>query len=145
MYRQNASAGETITPRGKGNEFFLIQNGTCSVTVDGVRVDAELKAGDTFGELALFYECARTATVTAKENCYLWVMEHTALRASLLHYHESVVQNNLDLLEKMPDFKDFIGSKELKRLAQMLNPMKFQDGQYIIKQGDPGIFFIYLK
>ncbi len=146
MYRQAAKAGETIVKQGdKGNEFFLIQSGTCTIVVDGVRVGDELKTGGTFGELALFYECARTATVIAKEDCYFWVMEHIALRASLLHYHESVVQKNLDLLEKMPDFKDFIGSKELKRLAQILNPMRFEDGQYIIKQGEPGDIFYILE
>ena len=65
-------AGETIASEGKsGAGFFVIAEGTASVTVGGEQ-RATLGAGDYFGEIALIDEGARTATLTAETDmvCY---------------------------------------------------------------------------
>ena len=71
------------------------------------------------------------------------MIKHVELRESLAAFHESTVKKNLELLSKIPDFSDYVGSPQLKKLAEILNPMKFEDGDIIIQQGDPGnIFYI---
>jgi CRP-like cAMP-binding protein len=47
-----------------GNSFFVIVDGTATVSVDG-NVVSRLGPGDHFGELALISERVRSATVTA--------------------------------------------------------------------------------
>jgi CRP-like cAMP-binding protein len=61
-------AGTAIVTQGEwGEHFFVIEEGRCSVTVDGVLRDHELADGDSFGEVALLHVVPRTATVTALE------------------------------------------------------------------------------
>ena len=59
------AAGDTIATEGEGGVgFFLIESGEATVSVRGKEI-ARLKAGDSFGEVALIDDGARTATVTA--------------------------------------------------------------------------------
>lgn len=60
------AAGDTIATEGEGGVgFFLIESGEATVSVRGREI-ARLKAGDSFGEVALIDDGARTATVTAE-------------------------------------------------------------------------------
>lgn len=59
------AAGDTLATEGEGGVgFFLIESGEATVSVRGREI-ARLKAGDSFGEVALIDDGARTATVTA--------------------------------------------------------------------------------
>lgn len=59
------AAGDTLATEGEsGVGFFLIESGEATVSVRGQEI-ARLKAGDSFGEVALIDDGARTATVTA--------------------------------------------------------------------------------
>jgi rhodanese-related sulfurtransferase len=68
--RIRTRAGEIILREGdKGDFYYIIENGRCSVSrkVGGVDMSlAELKAGDAFGEEALVAESTRNATVCMK-------------------------------------------------------------------------------
>ena len=66
------AAGDTLATEGEGGVgFFLIESGEATVSVRGQEI-ARLKAGDSFGEVALIDDGARTATVTADTDmvCY---------------------------------------------------------------------------
>jgi len=66
------AAGDTLAIEGEGGVgFFLIESGEATVSVRGQEI-ARLKAGDSFGEVALIDDGARTATVTADTDmvCY---------------------------------------------------------------------------
>ena len=66
--RRAFAAGVTPVREGQmsGVGFFVIAEGTASVTANGVQVGT-LGRGDHFGELSLISERPRTATVTAEE------------------------------------------------------------------------------
>lgn len=67
-------AGRTLCRQGEtGREFFVIESGTVSVSVDGESV-ASLGPGDFFGELALLDGGPRTATVTAEDDVRVLVV-----------------------------------------------------------------------
>ncbi|HXF37378.1 MAG TPA: cyclic nucleotide-binding domain-containing protein, partial [Actinomycetota bacterium] len=55
------------------HEFFVIEEGTATVTRDGRRL-AELGPGDFFGEIAILAEERRTASVVAASPMRLIVM-----------------------------------------------------------------------
>ena len=71
------SEGETVVKEGSGGAtFYVIDSGEATVSVGGGERDT-LEPGDYFGEIALFDEGARAATITAATDlvCYgvtLW-------------------------------------------------------------------------
>jgi CRP-like cAMP-binding protein len=66
--------GKVIVREGTpGEEFYLIAEGTVSVTLRGKEL-ATLEAGDFFGEMALVDQGPRAATVTAKTPVSLLVL-----------------------------------------------------------------------
>lgn len=72
--------GHVLTREGRpGREFFILVEGTASVTKDGETI-AELKGGDWFGEIALLTHVPRTATVTATTPVRVLVLTDRAFR-----------------------------------------------------------------
>lgn len=68
-------AGTVVLRQGDlGRDFFVIGDGQVSVTIDGVRKDFLLGAGDFFGEIALMYRRPRTATITAETDLRVLVL-----------------------------------------------------------------------
>jgi CRP-like cAMP-binding protein len=66
--------GKVLVQEGKpGHEFFLILDGTASVSRNGRRV-AQLGQGQYFGELALLDRGPRSATVTADSDMQVLVL-----------------------------------------------------------------------
>ena len=72
--------GHVLTREGRpGREFFILVEGTASVTQDSKEV-AELRDGDWFGEIALLTHRPRTATVTATSPVRVLVLTDRAFR-----------------------------------------------------------------
>jgi voltage-gated potassium channel len=77
---QEASSGANLTGEGaSGYSFFVLSDGTASVTIDGAEVNA-LGPGDFFGELAILGDGRRTATVTTTSPARLLVLFGTEFR-----------------------------------------------------------------
>lgn len=63
MYQKEFKKGEYIIREGEpGQHLYVIEDGKCEVTKDG-KVLGEMGPGKAFGELAILYNCTRTATV----------------------------------------------------------------------------------
>ena len=69
-----AAGTEVVTQGDEADSYYLVASGELSVTIDGVRRAQTMVAGDGFGEIALLNRVARTATVTALEDCELLVV-----------------------------------------------------------------------
>jgi CRP-like cAMP-binding protein len=65
MQERRVGVGETVVTQGAGGAgFFVIEEGTADVTVNG-EPRGSLGPGDYFGEIALLTGSERTATITA--------------------------------------------------------------------------------
>jgi CRP/FNR family transcriptional regulator, cyclic AMP receptor protein len=73
--RRTAQAGEELTRQGEdGSEFFVVVAGDAVASVDGDPV-GDLGPGSFFGEMALIDGGERTATVTARTDMDLLVLD----------------------------------------------------------------------
>jgi CRP/FNR family cyclic AMP-dependent transcriptional regulator len=76
--------GKTLIREGeRGQEFFVIVEGSVGVTREGRKV-SELGAGDFVGEMALVADMPRTATVTATTPVHLLVLTDRGFRDLLV-------------------------------------------------------------
>lgn len=91
----SAAAGEPIVSEGDaGDAFYVLTSGNATVE-RGARRVAQLGAGDYFGELALFDDAPRNATVRAESQVSMVALgrdafakaldETPAIRDALLH------------------------------------------------------------
>jgi hypothetical protein len=75
--------GEVVVRRGDpGHSFYVVANGVLDVgDCDGA--PAPLVAGDFFGEIALLRDVPRTATVTARDDVLLYVLDRDAFLSGI--------------------------------------------------------------
>ncbi|MFL5241601.1 MAG: cyclic nucleotide-binding domain-containing protein, partial [Gemmataceae bacterium] len=87
-----AAPGETIIKEGEtGSEMYLICRGEVEVVDKTGKVVATLREGDCFGEVALLLSEPRTATVRAKTQCDLFVLDKTDF-SRILRDHQQFAQ-----------------------------------------------------
>src|SRR6266511_4210426 len=72
--------GSVVRQGEWGREMYVILRGTAQVTKDGRRL-RELVPGDFFGEMAFLSPAPRTATVTARSDMRLMVLDSRAMGA----------------------------------------------------------------
>ena len=68
-----------------------------------------IPVGGGFGELALFYEEPRSATVFAKEPTSTWILDKKTFRGGLARRVEEMCSENAKFLMEVPFFKEFEG------------------------------------
>jgi len=93
--------------------------------------------GEAFGELALLYMAPRAATITANEDCTLFKLD----RDTFNHIVKDAAQRKRDkyeaFLEKVPIFET-MEPYERSKLADAFVEHKHKNGDFIIKEGEPG-------
>eukprot|EP00942_MAST-04A_sp_MAST-4A-sp1_P012094 g12094.t1 len=145
MSQKLVNKGENVIKQGDdGKEFYIISRGTCSVTVDDKLLQHKMTKGSAFGDLALFYEAPRSATITATENCQLWSLDQITFRHRLKKRTKDYVDSNIKFLNTIKEFEN-VGEKQIIKLANAMNSVTFKKDDYIVKQGDAGNVFYILK
>ena len=92
-------AGHVLVREGEhGRELYVLVRGTATVTRGGRRL-RELVPGDFFGEMAFLHPAPRTATVTARSDLRVMVLDSRAM--DVVVEREPVVSRRL--LETMAD------------------------------------------
>jgi CRP-like cAMP-binding protein len=81
-----------------GYSFFVLQEGSGTVTINGIEVRT-LSAGDFFGELALLGDGTRTATVTTASPSRVLVLFGTEFRQLQQEYPDLAAQIESGLRE----------------------------------------------
>ncbi|XP_014092188.1 cAMP-dependent protein kinase type I regulatory subunit isoform X2 [Zeugodacus cucurbitae] len=136
--------GENIIQQGdEGDNFYVIDHGEVEVFVNSELVTT-IGEGGSFGELALIYGTPRAATVRAKTDVKLWGIDRDSYRRILMGstirkrkmYEEFL--SRVSILESLDKW-------ERLTVADALEPVSFEDGETIVKQGEPGDdFYIIL-
>jgi cAMP-dependent protein kinase regulator len=117
----------------------------------------------SFGELALIYGTPRAATVKAKTDVKLWSLLGETYRRILMDstirkrkmYEEflskvSILGKIIELIHSkiisIDKFIETLDEWERLTVADSLEPIQYEDGEVVVKQGDPGDdFFIIVE
>lgn len=113
-------AGETVIREGEpGDSLYLVVSGEVSVskaTPDGKEIELDkIKAGDYFGEMALFDESPRSATVKALGNAKFLVLYKREFTESVREYPQIALQICKVLSRRMRNLQGKI--RELERCS----------------------------
>lgn len=74
------------------SELYVVKTGEFEVLQrrKGVNIRVNMKRrGDTFGEVALMFNCPRSATVAATQSSVVWVLEREVFRQYVREVQES--------------------------------------------------------
>ncbi len=124
MEERKATPGNALITQGeKGAELFVVEQGTleCFKKFDGETEEKFLKnyePGEVFGELALLYNAPRAATIKAKTDCVLWVLD----RATFNHIVKDAAQRKRD------KYEDFLKTVKLLESMSHYERSKLADG-----------------
>ncbi|XP_019350457.2 cGMP-dependent protein kinase 1 isoform X2 [Alligator mississippiensis] len=137
--------GDTVLAEGtEGHAMYIVAEGELSVTQRGRRLRT-LLPGDVFGELALLYNCRRTATVTALTPVRLWALDRQTYRAIVTG---SAKRRRAQILGSLREAQCLQGLSDahLSKLLDAMEECTFGHDEVIIREGDEGKdFYIILR
>jgi CRP-like cAMP-binding protein len=91
-------AGEAMTSEDQGGvAFFLVGEGTATVTIGALGRTAQLGPGDYFGEMALITGQTRSAAIVADTDVQCWALSQWHFKPLVLE-HSQVAWALLELL-----------------------------------------------
>ncbi|XP_062873901.1 cGMP-dependent protein kinase 2 [Trichomycterus rosablanca] len=139
MYEKTYQQGEYVIKQGEpGNHLFVLADGNLSVYQNN-RLLTSIAVWTTFGELAILYNCTRTASVRAASNVRTWVLDrevfHNIMRmtAEARHEQHRNFLRSVSLLANLPEDK-------LTKIVDCLEEY-YDKGDYVIREGEEGNTF----
>eukprot|EP00096_Caligus_rogercresseyi_P000213 TRINITY_DN1056_c0_g1_i3.p1 TRINITY_DN1056_c0_g1~~TRINITY_DN1056_c0_g1_i3.p1 ORF type:complete len:574 (-),score=180.06 TRINITY_DN1056_c0_g1_i3:275-1996(-) len=142
MYAMKYNEGSLIIKEGDvGSIVYVMEEGTVEVSRENKFLSV-LPPGKVFGELAILYNCKRTATIKALSDVTLWAIERKAFQTIMMRTGLIRQAEHSAFLRSVPTFVD-LPEESLNKLADVLEECTYKDGEYIVRQGAGGnTFFI---
>lgn len=137
------SKGDVIIQEGDdGDNFYLVESGKLNCTKFLNKSDKEptflkeYNPGESFGELALLYNAPRAATITcSSDTCELWSLDRNTFNHIIKKAVQVKREKYDDFLERVEILK-CMEKFERTKLADAFHEEWFENGDYIIRQGD---------
>ncbi|XP_041645913.1 cGMP-dependent protein kinase 2 [Cheilinus undulatus] len=142
MYEKVYGEGQLVIQEGEpGNYLYVLADGLLEVIQNG-KLLGEMRPGTAFGELAILYNCKRTATVKSVSQSHIWALDRQTFQTIMMRTtqarHEEYFSflRSVSLLNGLPEEK-------LARIVDCLEVDCYEKGEYIIREGEEGnTFFI---
>ncbi|CAL4105791.1 unnamed protein product [Meganyctiphanes norvegica] len=144
MYPQEFAAGSWVIREGDvGSHLFVSAMGEMEVVKDG-DVLGKMSSGKAFGELAILYNCTRTASIKACTHVKVWVLDRRVFQQVMMRTGLKRLEDNMNFLSSMPLLKN-LNSDHLSKIADALEVDFYAPGAYIIRQGTSGDAFYIIR
>lgn len=162
MQERSVETGERVIEQGAdGDYFYVVESGALDCFVkrageneaNGVgdevhptfgRKVLTYTTGGTFGELALMYNAPRAATIVAIEPSTLWALDRMSFRSIIL----SVANRKRKMYERFlatVPLLETLDASERSRIADVLEPRTYNEGDSVVEEGDPGNEFFIIE
>lgn len=126
-----------------GVNFFVVASGQLEVIVNSRQVNL-LNTGDSFGELALLHDTARSATIVTTERTTMWGLDRKTFRSAVESVNAQNYQENKRFIDTVPLFH-ILTPIQKENLVGSLSTLKFRSKEKIVNEGDPGDLFYLIK
>nr|CAB3265166.1 cGMP-dependent protein kinase 1 [Phallusia mammillata] len=145
MYPVEYTNGSCIIKEGDvGSLVYVMEEGKVAVTKAGAHL-CNMVEGKVFGELAILYNCTRTATVKATTHVRLWAIDRHCFQAIMMRSGLLKHSEYLEFLKSVPTFSS-LSEDILRRIVDVMEECHYEDGEYIVRQGAIGdTFYIISK
>jgi len=142
MYPMEYAKGSLIIKEGDvGSIVYVMEEGKVEVSREGNFLSV-LPPGKVFGELAILYNCKRTATIKAASDCKLWAIERQCFQTIMMRTGLIRQAEHTAFLKSVPTFVN-LPEDTLIKIADVLEETSYKPGEYIVRQGAYGdTFFI---
>ncbi|PAV87173.1 hypothetical protein WR25_02385 isoform F [Diploscapter pachys] len=142
MYEMRARAGQWVIQEGEpGDRLFVVAEGELQVSREG-QVLGKMRSGIVMGELAILYNCTRTASVQALTDVQLWVLDRSVFQMITQRLGMERHNQLMNFLTKVSIFEN-LSEDRISKIADVMDQDYYAAGHYIIRQGEKGdTFFI---
>mmetsp|Transcript_2012 Transcript_2012/g.5431 ORF Transcript_2012/g.5431 Transcript_2012/m.5431 type:complete len:791 (-) Transcript_2012:683-3055(-) len=146
MREHKVPAGTSVISQGeKGNHFYVVDSGELDAFVQSEpsKPAAQVKSfgpGDSFGELALMYNCPRTASIVTRTDAVLWSVDRVSFRGIVLEANTRKAAMYEAFLEKV-QLLEPLTKEQRNRMVDVLEEVEFNPNETIIREGDAGTHF----
>lgn len=128
-------AGKVLFEQGTtGKFFYVVSQGSFILEIDGKEIKS-IGRGDSFGDLALLHDDARSGTITAEKDSKIWCLSRNNFQKIVDYYNKNNIKdsetfiNSIGMLSTATDdIKRLISAKVVKE--------SFEKGDFIFKEGD---------
>lgn len=141
--------GDNIIVQGdNGDIFYLLEDGLVDVYVckkGGPETKVHTYTpGNSFGELAIMYNAPRAATCRAQTECKLWALDRVSFKVIVVAATMRKRDLFVGFLQKVPILES-LTEMEILTLADSMAEEKYNDGEVVCYQGDPGDYFYIIR
>eukprot|EP00058_Branchiostoma_floridae_P024858 XP_002610348.1 hypothetical protein BRAFLDRAFT_277757 [Branchiostoma floridae] len=142
---QMFQSGQKVIQEGEaGQQLFVAEVGDLQVTKGGKYL-GNMGPKTLFGELALLYNCSRTATVKAVTESKLWAIDRNIFQMIMIKTGRTRREEHFKFLKSVSLLKELPHAK-LSKIADCLEVDFYHEGEYIIREGQTGdTFFIIIE
>ena len=145
MYLRSFNKDEYIITEGEqGNAFCVVNKGFLEVSQGSKVLGKALGPGELFGELAILYNCTRTASVRALSDVEVWTIERQAFQAVMKKSGTMRRDEDCKFLQSTPIFKGF-SLDSLFKIVDVAEEEFYQEDEYIVHEGERGDSFFIIK
>ena len=150
MEEKKFKPGEEVIKQGEnGDCLYCIEDGNLDCYKqfkpnEEPKLVKQYQPGETFGELALLYNAPRAATIKAKTDCVLWVLDRETFNNIVKDAAQKKREKYESFLRKV-DILSTIDSYELMQISDAIKTAVFHHDDYIIKEGEMGDVFYILE
>lgn len=134
---------ELISQGDTGNVFYIVEEGRFSFEVNEEEVGT-CGAGDSFGELALLYNCPRAATVRCLADATVWCLERSHFR-HIIAGNEAKKQQDIRKALRRVSLLEQLSEEQVNRVSDAVETVRFKAGETILRKGDEGSVFFMIK
>uniref|UniRef100_A0A158P8M2 cGMP-dependent protein kinase n=1 Tax=Angiostrongylus cantonensis TaxID=6313 RepID=A0A158P8M2_ANGCA len=144
MYEMRARAGQWVIQEGEpGDRLFVVAEGELQVSREG-QLLGTLHPGIVMGELAILYNCTRTASVQALTDVQLWVLDRSVFQLITQRLGMERHTQLMNFLSKVSIFEN-LSEDRISKMADVMDQDYYAAGHYIIRQGEKGDAFFVIN